>query len=198
MSHLTDMVEAIDRLKIKNDNQVYGSRKGFRHNGIWNAVVMDRGMYLRERSELLVIRNGCLLVQRKDPWDLSYKLPGGSTEPELTVMETAIKECQEEALITPHKVKYYGEYDIYFHDGTPVPKWLREADYPIKYGGYHTHICVGQYKEPYKRHIDEGDKDDFYKKAKWVPFKECQKFLKDYHWLALTEYCKSEGIKIDA
>lgn len=197
MSHLTDMAEAIDRFKIKETNQIFGCREGFRHNGIWNAVYRHAGEPLRERSELLLIKNGCLFIQRKDPWDLSYKLPGGSTDVDLTVVETAIKECQEEALITPTKVQYMGVYDIYFRNGVPVPKWLREADYPIKYVGYHTHVCVGLYKEPYTKHIDEGDKDDFYKKAKWIPIKECVKFLKDYHYLFLTEYCKRNGIKID-
>lgn len=196
MSYLTDMAEAIDRFKIKDDDQIYGSRQGFRHNGIWNSVYKDRGHLLRERSELLLIKDGCLFIQRKDPWDLSYKLPGGSTDVDVTVVETAIKECQEEALITPCNVKHMGVYDIYFKDGIPVPKWLREADYPIKYTGYHTHICVGQYKEPYRRHIDEGDKDDFYKKAKWIPIKDCKKFLKDYHLYALMEYIKEMGLNI--
>ena len=197
MSYLTDMAEVIDRFKIKETNQIYGSREGFRHNGIWNSIYRDRGHILRERSELLLIKDGCLFIQKKDPWDLSYKLPGGSTEPELTIMETAIKACQDEALMTPHKVLYLGDYDIYFTGDTPVPKWLREADYPVKYTGYHTYVCVGQYKEPYRRHIDEGDKDDFYKKAKWIPIKECVKFLKDYHYLFLMEYIKRQNLKID-
>ena len=178
----------LDKFFIDTENKIYGSREGFNHDGVWNAVVKVRGHSFRERSELLLIKDNCILIQRKDPWDLSYKIPGGSTDKDLTVVETAVKECEEEALIVPKEVKYFGTYDVFFGKDVPVPKWLKVAKYPVEYKGYHTHICVGRYDKPYEEHIDDADKDDFYKKAKWIPISDAMKFLKDYHKRALEKY----------
>lgn len=173
-----------------------GSQNGFISKDHYrNPTVTVNGHILRERSELLLIKDSCILLQRKDPWENNdYKIPGGATDPDLTVVETAIKECEEEALIIPTNVKYFGVYCILFDDKNPVPKWLQNRNnekFPIDYDGYYTHVCVGQYSKPYKDRIDEEDKDDFYSKAKWIPIEKAKKFLRKEHVDALNQYLLS-------
>ena len=183
----------IPNTSINNPNVPMGTSNGFISKDGWrNPTVQISGYTLRERSEILLLKENKILLQRRDPWESNdYKIPGGGTDSFLSVIETAIKECQEEALVTPTNVKYYGAYTRLFKDGTPVPKWLKNRNggkFPIDLDGYYTHVCVGVYKEDYKEKIAEHDKDDFYKKAKWVPIEEARKFLIDHHRKALDQY----------
>lgn len=177
-----------------------GSQNGFvSSNGYRNPTVTIDGHVLRERSELLLLKEDKILIQRRDEWELNdYKIPGGATDPDLTVVETAIKECKEEALIVATNVKYYGAYTMLF--GKDVPKWLQNRNngkFPIDYEGYYTHCCVGIYDHDYEEKIAEEDQDTFYKLAKWVPISEAKKYLRKEHVRAIDQYLLSaRGITI--
>ena len=180
--------------------KIYGVSTGFyQKSGSWNPVIKINGKFFRERSELLLLKRSeensslSILIQKRDPWDNNwYKIPGGGTDPKLTMVETAIKECEEEAKITPKDVRMCGVYDVFFGDKpyqAPFPKWLIEnKEFPIVYCGYHTYVCVGFYDKPYEGHIDKADEDTFDKKAKWIPLDEAESFLREPHLKAIEKY----------
>lgn len=188
----------IPSVGMKDPSIPTGSQSGFvSKNGFRNPTVTVRGRVLRERSELLLLKDGQILIQRRDPWETNdYKIPGGATDANLTVVETAIKECEEEALIVPTNVRYFGAYTILFED--EIPKWLRNRNngkFPIDYEGYYTHVCVGIYQKPYENKVEEEDQDSFCKKAKWMPLEEAKKFLRKEHIDAIDQYLlQTKGI----
>lgn len=177
---------------MENPSIPTGSQNGFvSKNGYRNPTVVVNGKTLRERAELLLLKDGKILIQRRDEWELNdYKIPGGATDPDLTVVQTAEKECKEEALIVPANLKYYGAYTILFEED--VPKWLKNDNngkFPKGiYDGYYTHVCVGIYDHDYEEKVADEDKDSFYKLAKWVPIEEAKKYLRKEHVRAIDQY----------
>ena len=183
----------IPSVSMNHSDVPMGSTNGFiSKRGYKNSSIQIQDKVLRERSELLLLKDNKILVQRHDEWETGdYKIPGGSTDSGLSVIETAIKECQEEALITPMNVRYWGHYCHLFTGKDKVPKWLKnrnQGSFPIDYDGYYTHVCVGLYDKPYKQKIEEEDQDAFCKKAKWILIEEARKFLREEHIKALDWY----------
>lgn len=165
------------------------SQKGFFYNGIWNSVVYRGNEVLRERSELLVIKGNSIFMDIRDD---GIRLPGGSTEKDISIIETAIKECQEEAKITPSNVKYYGYYIELFRNGKRTPKWILESHFPVTYTGYLTHVCVGTYEENFTGYIRPEDRDNLNVDAKLVPINKAKKYLNNVQKKALDKYLKEE------
>ena len=104
---------------------------------------------------MFVVRNYDVLLIEKLRGIGAGKIngPGGKIDPGETALEAAIRETQEELLITPNKVRKMGELffamtdlpDIHCHvfmadefEGTPtatdeaIPRWTRMADIPLE------------------------------------------------------------------
>lgn len=151
----------------------YGAHPGS-NKKVWNSLVLINNKRYRERVETLIIKGDKVLLRFID--DTNYKLPGGSSEPNSSLMQQAINECQEEVHITPKNLKYYGAYTKPYVNGSD-------------YYGYYAHVFVGEYGEAYTKRVAAEDRDDkMLKECKWYPIKSVYKKLQSEHRNAIDLY----------
>lgn len=157
-------------------------------NGVWNSIKVfsnDNHIY-RERVETIVVKNkDKVFVKRKVNGD--YYLPGGSTEPDVSHIQQAINECNEEARIEVRNIQSTGityKKDVvsFIHDDnvSPYVEWDRTIN----------EIYVAQYDGKYTGAIEDCDKDPFILSGSWVPVKECLSFFIPEHRDALMNYLR--------
>lgn len=120
--------------------------------------------YFRIRCEMIVINDkGEVLVDRGRSFrraELSYDFPGGGLEKGETVLESAIRETEEEARVIVQNPLDTGIYYAY-----EVPE-----DSKINYGfwGVANFICVGNYSKKYTGYIKKDDRDSFVTRMEWI------------------------------
>ncbi len=83
-------------------------------NGTYNGIICVKGIkdQLRYRSELLILQDGKIFLNKKEKssYGLKYTLPGGGIDPGEDPRDSALRESQEEARINVANVKYAGSY----------------------------------------------------------------------------------------
>lgn len=131
------------------------------HNGIPNAYIEENGKKYRVRVEVLIIKNNRVLlykISKIDQYNRRYKIPGGSTEPGLSLEDVAKKECREEVRINIKNLKYRSKMKIEY---TEIPKWQKEILWPLglNYVGVIVYIYTAEYDSKYNGVIDENDRD---------------------------------------
>jgi|GEM_PF-3166846 len=157
-------------------------------NGVWNSIKVfsnDNHIY-RERVETIVVKNkDKVFVKRKVNGD--YYLPGGSTEPEVSHIQQAINECNEEARINVRNIQSTGityKKDVvsFIHNKSvsPYVEWDRTVN----------EIYVAQYDGRYTGPVEDCDKDPFMLSGSWVPVKDCLSFFIPEHRDALLNYLR--------
>lgn len=157
-------------------------------NGTWNSIITfpgDNRIY-RERVETIVIKDGKFVFVKKKP-DGEYFLPGGSTEKDISHMDQAINECQEEAHINVRNIQYTG---ITYKDQHETPSWVKK-DCEVEWDATFTEVYVAEYDATYKGPVDKVDEDPFIRSGKFYPTKDCFKFFRKEHRDALLWYLKS-------
>ena len=116
-------------------------------DGTWNSLVKDEpsGKNYRERVETLIFSGNTVYLAFMP--DGSYKIPGGGTEPGVSMEESAIKECKEEAFIIPKNLAFVDTY---------------AKDYKEKKGIYDggiTNLFVGEFGSEYTGTVHDEDLD---------------------------------------
>ena len=142
------------------------------------------GKKLRVRGELIVFDNqGRIFVAKRmhSRQDMTYAFPGGGIEPNESIIDAAIRETEEEALIVPKNVKYSGyHYRVLFD----VPKGK-----DMQYEGVLAYVCIGEYDKKYSKYVRKQDRDDIAERGKWIYPEEID--LAPVHKMAIEEYKKS-------
>ena len=149
LKRFTDRINGVT-LGVGKTQAPKATLDGFEGNdGTWNSVIKnDRiGESYRERVETLIFSGDTVYLAFMP--DGSYKIPGGGTEPGISMEETAVKECQEEAFITPKNIGYVGSYGK--KDKVDNP------DSP--YNGNITHLFVGEFGSEYRGTVHDADLD---------------------------------------
>ncbi|MCM1230127.1 MAG: GNAT family N-acetyltransferase [Ruminococcus flavefaciens] len=142
--------------------------------GVWNSKRVIKGKSYREIVETIIVRGDQILIRIKP--DGSYRFPGGSTEPNITLAQQAIKECQEEVHVTPKNLKYYGHYQFFFDKG-------------IEYDGKYVHVFVGEYDKDFNGYVKKVDQDEkMLKESTWRPISEVYSMLQKEHQDALNAW----------
>lgn len=152
---------------------------GYYKDGVWNGLYMSKGKIYRDRVECLIIDNNQVFLEFKS--DGSYRLPGGSTELEVSDEEQVKNECKEEARIvidTPRYVSEYIETNI-------KPSYLKEFDY----SGYRTKVYVSNFVSVYKDKIpEELQEKSMVKNGKFYDIDKVFFKLKPAHRDAIKEF----------
>ena len=169
---VTEGVSAYDQAPSPSTN-------GFLKDGVWNSLVVKNGKRYRERVETLILRGDSVFLRKKSTSD--YKIPGGSTEKNRSMKDQAISECQEEARLTPHNLKYFGCYEKPYLKGP-------------EYDGYICHIFVGEFFKKYSGNIDECDRDEkMLREGKFYKLGEVSDILIPEHINAIRAYHQMEN-----
>jgi ribosomal protein S18 acetylase RimI-like enzyme len=182
-SYLVQWDEAKDVAYLEGATESDG---GFYHDGTWNSVVKVNGRNYRHRVECLIIKDNAVFIAKKGR---GYALPGGSTEKNVSDEEQCIRECQEEAFITPCNLKKYGTYRTDYDAKNPAPKWMKEL--PVPYDGLLTDIYVGQFKDRYNGQVDAKDRSDSIARGDWMAIKDAMRILRPVHKDALRQYLRA-------
>lgn len=130
-------------------------------NGSANAVERTADGNFRIRVETLILKNGKVMINYTDKlnqYNRIYKIPGGSIEPELSLEESAAKECREEVRINIKNIrcccKIKNKYKV-------MPEWHKRLLWPVglKYVGSITYVFIADYESDYTGSIEEKDQD---------------------------------------
>lgn len=138
----------------------------FDGDGTPNAYVTIKGEKYRVRAEVLVFKNAKtsdkILVnytKKLNQYNRTYKIPGGSVEPEYDIYGTAAKESREECRVNIKDIWYSGlkltqRYRV-------IPEWHKEILWPIglKYVGCVTFVMCAQFDSEYKGFIAPKDQE---------------------------------------
>ena len=134
-----------------NKEPEFGSKNGYSINGIWNSLVVRNGKNYRERVEALIIKNNKVFLSIKPKSKSPYRIPGGSSEPGISLKEQLQNECKEEAKIFIKNPIYICTYE----------KEYKNKDYanelPFQYSAYLTHLYIATYNGKYNGFINECD-----------------------------------------
>ena len=165
-------------------------KTGFIDNSVnrWNSLYYKGEDKYREKVETLIIKGDSVYLAFID--DNKYNIPGGSSEPNKTLSEQAVCECEEEAKIVIDNIRYFMTYD---YDYTPEelkkqPRIMKSIPEDKRWIGKHIHLFVADYKEDYKGYVEKQDRDYlFTKNGKFYNIKKIFKKLRPEHQLALRE-----------
>lgn len=152
---------------------------GYYKDGVWNGLYMNKGKIYRDRVECLIIDNNQVFLEFKS--DGSYRLPGGSTELEVSDEEQVKNECKEEARIVIDTPRYISEYI----ETNIKPNYLKEFDY----SGYRTKVYVSNFVSVYKDKIpEELQEKSMVKNGKFYDIDKVFFKLKPAHRDAIKEF----------
>jgi ADP-ribose pyrophosphatase YjhB (NUDIX family) len=142
-------------LFISYDEPLYPTKHGEygTDDNVWNSYVIFNNKYYRERVEALIIKDNKVFLSKGSK--NNFRIPGGSTEPNESLVEQLENECKEEARIKIKNPVFIGTYIIDFDKESGYWK-----DLPFKYSGYYIHLYIADYDKEYKGKIAEVDKDD--------------------------------------
>ena len=142
----------------------------------WNSIVEINGKKYRERSEILLIKDGKIFISRQD--DGTYKIPGGGTEPNKSCEEQCSRECQEEAFITPKNLRYV----LTYRDKYPNPSPNND------YVGHITYLYIGEYDRKFTGNVAPTDRDSRISKGDFFEIEEIYDELIEPHKQGLMRY----------
>ena len=138
------------------------------------VIEMNGGQY-RARCEVLVLKGNQVLLDRgKDRGGFGYSLPGGGLDSKESIAHCAMRECEEEALVKPKKIKYVNIV------------WWADFDNVMINKGAISFICVAEYGGDYKDKVKNEDKDEFADRARWEDYRTAD--LGEPHKLAIQKY----------
>ena len=178
-------------MSSKNEALEKAIRDGgfYNKDGIWNSIKKipgDDHIY-RVRVETIVVKNDKEVFMKVKP-NKEYRLPGGSTEKDVSDEQQAINECHEEAHLNIRNVKYSGiTYKEYREQ-----KWIKEKNLPVTWNGCITKIFVADYDSKFKGKVDPRDKDSFILSGRWYPLVEAFKLFRKEHKEALLQFLKEK------
>lgn len=159
----------------------------FTQDGLRNSLIFINGKNYRERVETLIIKNingkpYVYLAMQK----YGLSCPGGSTEPNKENVEQAIRECQEEAFITPKNLKYITTYKMEYGDDFKPSKYMQHLK--IHYDGMITHLYIGEYSEKYTGKVDPKDLSKSMASGHWYEIHSILNKIRKVHKEALVKY----------
>ena len=164
-----------------NKEPEFGSKNGYSINGIWNSLVVRNGKNYRERVEALIIKNNKVFLSIKPKSKSPYRIPGGSSEPGISLKEQLQNECKEEAKIFIKNPIYICTYEKEYKN----KGYANEL--PFQYSAYLTHLYIATYNGKYNGFINECDLDnDMYKYGKFYDIDKVSNILLDEHKFALS------------
>lgn len=137
----------------------------FYYDEVWNSLIQKEGKNYRERVELLLLdKEGNVFIGRKSSG--CYTIPGGSTEPDVDLLQQVINECTEEALIVPKNVQYVSTYTRMYGDDYPLGKWM--ASLPVHYDGMIIHLFIGEYDKQFEGFVEQKNRSAELAKGQFV------------------------------
>ena len=160
-----------------------------------NAYTVINGVKYRVRVETLILdKNNYVYAQKKDKmnqYGVYYKIPGGSVEPNLSFIEQAHAEVEEEARINPKNIRDSGIVYIQSYNGN-YPEWQKKVLWPLdcKCEGSVVMVFVAREGEKYTGYIKDEDKDSLYMYAKFYDARELD--LRKSHKDAISWYLKNK------
>lgn len=158
--------------------------------GINHSVYEIDGEKYRVRVETIVRRKikgqDTVFFEKRDEvshYGSTYKIPGGSTEPKLTMAQQAEAECNEEILVNVKNVHYTGKYYIVKYDEKTIPEWHKKILWPMgcKYVGAITFVFSADYAGPYRKEVAKEDRDSLVKKGDWYPIEDFEARAIKFH-----------------
>ena len=159
-------------------------------DGVNNAVYEIDGEKYRVRVETFVKRKmgeeTHIFYQKQkkeNHYGTHYKIPGGSIEEDRTLAQQAEAECNEEILAKVANVQYTGICYVNKYDPKTIPQWHKDILWPqgLVYVGAITFVFTADYVGPYRKHIDDHDKDDLSDKGNWHSLEEFNKLRATAH-----------------
>ena len=138
----------------------------------------------RFRCEILVLNDrNELLIDVQKPWCIPYRIPGGGIDKGETIEEAASRECTEEALVVPKRVKFMNiAWFCKF-----VPKKLN--------AGVISFVCVGRYKGDYKGYVKKEDRSSFVDAKQWIRYDQVH--LEEFHRIAIERYLNDKDSLVE-
>lgn len=144
---------------------------------IWNAYEKIGKDLYRQRAEVIVFNDkGQILLSKNDK---GYKIPGGSTEPNISVIETVKKESNEEAFINIKDVEYSNvRYIVEFND-----YWKNKYEklLGLEFKGFNVFVYTAKYDSEFKGKVHDHDMDKELQNAKWYDIEEVYDILREPH-----------------
>lgn len=186
------VVNSIKNIMGDKSIQIINAGGFYGKNGTWNSILKlpeDNKIY-RGRVETLVFLGSQIYLGFKKPNE--YRIPGGSWNKELDHLQQAINECNEEGRL---RVKNVIDTGITYKEITPMPKWTKNEDVPIKWDGKYTKVFVAEYDGFYNGKIKTCDKDDLINYGKFYPIKQVYDKLRDEHKRAVKIYLKNNRVR---
>lgn len=142
------------------------------------CIKINGGLY-RARCEIMVIKgNQVLLDMDRNRGGFGYALPGGGLDKNESIAHCAERECKEEALVLPVKVRY-----------TNVA-WTEDFNDPKFNKGAISFVCIAEYGKEYKGKVKAEDRDEFADRAIWINIEDIE--LGEPHRIALDRYMDSK------
>lgn len=137
-------------IKVGDDHYIY--------KDVYNPIEWHNGDPYRPRVEMLVLRPGGYQIFLRLNEDGSYRLPGGSTDPDSSYQEQAKNETREEALLLVKDDRFTGMTYYQEMDKDYIKKG---GDTPLAYAGCSTYLYTAfVYGKADKTTIEEKDLDD--------------------------------------
>lgn len=172
----------------------------FIYEGVYHPIIWLGQMPYRPRVEMLLVKDGRFVFLQKlennrsgENEGYSYRIPGGSIDPDSTKMQQAINETMEEgrkgvkSAMDPG-VQYYEQYK---------PGFLETHHFPIEYVGTINDVFVGEFdgKDIPKEQIEEKDRDeDMATKGKFHAISLASQYLRPEHLRALIASGKLDTV----
>lgn len=152
-----------------------------------NALLKFNNCLLRLRAEILVIKDDQILLCNDNK---KLFLPGGSLDIGEMPIDTAIRECQEEAFIDTSDVEWTNNDYVEIFDAKEP--WVVE-NIPTEYQwqGYYNCLCIGNYLADYYGTVEKADLDHNINFTKaWYSIKDAIKLpgFKQQWLMVLKQY----------
>lgn len=165
---------------IGNDDRMIPTHDGIVDaEGKWHSTINIDGSIYRERCEALIVKNNLVYLLIDD--DGKYTIPGGSTEPNISMQSQLKNECIEEARINISTPRFISQYFNLFDDLSIKTQ--------ILYNGECNHLYVAEYHSDYIGDIDHRDIDNhMISNGKFYKIDDVIDTLSSHHRQALILY----------
>ena len=154
-------------------------------DGLYNSIVELKGksgIKYRGRSEVLIVKDDSIFLA--GDIDTKYYIPGGGWDENESHEKAAVREAQEEALITCKNVLYAGHYVSELDD---APDWVKKKipDKSNWWKGKYTELYVADYDSKYTGYVHPLDKDNSIANGKFYKISDVFDRLSPEHQTAL-------------
>lgn len=156
----------------------------------WNSLIEYKGKKYRYRVETFVINGDCVylhLIHAKQ----RYRIPGGSTDPNVPNIIQAENEVNEESRMKITNIRDTGISYIrpYYNNKYP--------DESLNYDYRYTDLYIADYMGPYAGKVAEVDADEnMYVHGKFYRYSDIRHFLTNFHRELLDEeFLNRRGMK---